>query len=237
MDASGGGVGTVLNRENGIIISEVGNRTIVMANSNQTFSNFGTVEVRNGSTFTIDSRGSTPQWDGAGELTAGTWKLLAGTTNATLNLDPANAGITTLGTNATVILSKSGPGNPIFAELSPLHTVRGRLGLHGIIQYTRTNLTVSGTLEFGLPGSNLSTARLVINGNPDFTGGKVDIVDLGLVTGVYTLASWTGTATGTLTLGSVPTNRKSYVLVQDNTNRQLLLQVRELRNGILIQLR
>ncbi len=237
MDGTGSGSGTFVNASSGLIISEAGSRTIVMANSNQTFSNVGTIEVRNGSTLTIDSKGTVPQWNGAGVLTGGTWKLLAGTTNAVLNLDPANAGITTIGPDATVTLSKTGAGNPIFSELSPLHTVQGRLGLHGNIQYARTNLTVSGTLEFGLTNNNLSTARLVINGNPDFTGGMVDIVDLGLTNGVYTLATWTGTETGTLALGAVPSNRKRYELVQDNLNRQLLLSVQDARQGVLIQLR
>mgnify|MGYP006281737193 CR=1 FL=1 len=85
------------------------------------FENTGTVEV-DGTTFSVPSSLDATQYFSGNTLTNGTWKVTAGANNATLNLNPADAGITTIGSGATVVLGSTGTGTPTFAELAVLRT-------------------------------------------------------------------------------------------------------------------
>jgi hypothetical protein len=238
LDGSGSGAATFLNATGATIVIEAGSRTFNLANSNQLFSNQGALELRNGATLTLSSAATLAQWNGTGALTGGAWRLQCSTTNTVLNLDPANAGITTLGPDASVTLSRSGTGTVTFAELTPLNRVEGRLALHDNMRFAATNgLAVPGTLEFGLGDDNLTTPLLVVTGNVNFTGGTVDFTDLGVIEGTYTLASWTGSESGTLSPGSAPTGAEVYQLVQDNTANELRVVVATRRSGAVIQVR
>lgn len=223
-----------------------GSRLIDTLVATTVFDNRGTVEVNaisgaTATTLTIKAPGQLAQWNsGDKALTGGTWRVMAGTNNATLSLELAT-NLTTVGVGAKVVLSEmtGASGLARITQLTTnLHTISGTLGLYDSMQFTRTNdLVVSGTLEFGLDGDELTTEKLKIVGNPTFTGGTVDIVNLGLVPGAYTLATWTGTAAGTLALGTVPDTIYAYTLTQDNTLKKLLLSVKLATNGTLILVR
>jgi len=109
------------------------------------FQNTGTVEVSQ-ATFTVPAAVNATQFVSGNTLTNGTWSVQAGASGATLNLDPANAGITTIGPAATVILGSTGAGVATFAEMGGLATVQGTLLVNGTMNYSSTaaGLAVNG---------------------------------------------------------------------------------------------
>ena len=83
-------------------------------------------------------------------------------------------------------------------------------------------MAIPGRLQFGLPAAQ-GTTRLNVTGNADFTGGTVDVSDLGMTSGSYVLATWTGSLTGVPSLGLRPPGMQ-LSLVVDAVARQLRLE-------------
>lgn len=209
------GGATFVNESTGVVRRDaagLGRFALHSGTPDSTFTNLGTVEVTAGEIEIDDNLLTTSVGSGGTELTEGTWNVLAGTGTATLDLQAGgtSAGsITSIGSSAKVVL---GGTTPIFSQLSITSLdVAGTFGVQD--QYVKTlsgNLTAPGTLEFGLEGADeggtLSTGINVL-GNVDFTGGTIDILDLGgFDVGTYRLINFAGTDTGlaSLMLGDTP---------------------------------
>jgi uncharacterized delta-60 repeat protein len=156
-------------------------------------------------------------------LTGGRWEVIA--EGSTTTLDIQSAPVTTIAANTHVCLSGA---NASFPQLSTLTTVAGTLCLENGKSFTTAgNLTVSGTLEFGLTDGGVNgfdAGRIVINGNADFTGATIHIRDRGITAGIYEIARWTGTVTGNPVLGDLPQGL-NYGLLRDTETKTLRLQI------------
>src|SRR5690606_25519338 len=118
-------------------------------------------------TFTITANTVLPQFS-AGTLTGGTWRVNAvGANNATLNLDPANAGITTIGAGAVVELGETGAGIASITEMTGLANVNGELRINGtkVFSSSASGLTIGATGTIGGTGTIAETLT--------FTGGTL----------------------------------------------------------------
>lgn len=136
-------------------------------------------------------------------------------------IDWGNSPVVNLAAGTTFRLSGA---NSSFAPLASLRNIQGTLILeNGKTLATTGNMVIPGVLQYGLPADQ-NTTRLAITGNVDFTGTRIDITDLGLATGNYLLASWTGSVTGTPALGTLPSGTQ-YSLVLDPVAKTLRLQV------------
>jgi len=180
--------------------------------------NEGTLEVLSGK-LDVVAAVEFPQFD-SGALTDGVYDV-----TGELDLNRA-ASITTIDSDATVRLRGS---SATFTEfMGNLTTVNGAFGLYSGQVYNATgNLTVPGTLEFGLADGDASET-VVITGitnasDVTLTGGEVDIVDLGITApGTFTLLSWSGSQIGgDLTIDEFPDDDFLYTLVHNAQNVQL----------------
>jgi hypothetical protein len=152
-------------------------------------------------------------------LAGGRWEVV--TSGPVTTMDFTSMPIVNLAAGTTVRLSGA---NAALAQLSTLQNISGTLMLeNGKTLATSGNMIVPGKLHYGLP-ADTGTTRLAITGNVDFTGGTVDIADLGMTSGSYILATWTGSVTGAPTLGTRPPGM-TQSLVLDATAKQLRLEV------------
>jgi hypothetical protein len=142
----------------------------------------------------------------------------------TLNLNPANAQINTIGTNATVRLVTP---TADFAELDLLN-VYGTFGCYDEFKFTTANaFTLTGTFEvrLGDPATNefdVITGVELTAAVPTLTGATVDVLDNGLTNGgTFTIMTWSGGDAADVTLGSVPNNGLLYELVNTPSNIQI----------------
>jgi hypothetical protein len=156
-------------------------------------------------------------------LTGGRWEVISEGTTTTLDIQ--SSPIATIAADTYVCLSGA---NATFPQLSTLTTVAGTLCLeNGKSLTTAGNLTVSGTLEFGLTDGSVNgfdAGRIVVNGNADFTGSTIHIRDRGITAGIYEIARWTGTVSGNPVLGDIPQGL-NYGLLLDSENKTLRLQI------------
>lgn len=152
-------------------------------------------------------------------LSGGRWEVVSNGTATTM--DFSSSPIVTITAGTTVRLSGATASIP---QLSSLATMGGTLILENGNTLARSgNLAIPGVLEYGLPAA-LETTRLAVTGNINFTGTTIHIRDLGLTSGSYLLASWTGSVTGAPTLGSLPSG-SHHTLVLDPVAKTLRLQV------------
>ncbi len=152
-------------------------------------------------------------------LTGGRWEAVTSGAATTVNLSGAT--INHLAAGTTVRLSGAAASIP---ALSSLNTIAGTLALeNGKTLATAGNLAIPGTLEYGLPAEP-ETTRLSVTGSVDFTGTTIHVRDLGLETGSYLLANWTGSVTGSPVLGSLPAGSR-HQLVLDAAAKTLRLEV------------
>jgi fibronectin-binding autotransporter adhesin len=195
--------GTINNNATGVITKAPAIAFAQIDGTAGTFKNEGTIFVPGGEleigpmNFTSFS---------ANALTGGTYtvdSILTGT--ALLDLQPANAGITTIGANATVNLI--GNGASIQQLTSTFNTLNGSLKLSEGKVLNLNNLTMSSTsqLTFGLDDLASSNSKINLSGSLT-ADGLINIEDLGgLEIGVYDLISVSGLFTDNgLALGSVP---------------------------------
>ncbi len=186
------------------------------------FMNNGAVTALSGGTVAFTSAASflTNYNSATDTLSGGLWEALSDGLPATLNLQ--NAPIAAIASNTVVRLSGAAASIP---QLANLANVSGTLSLeNGKSLSTSADMAISGVLQYGLPAA-LETTRLAITGNVNFTGARVDVLDQGMMTsGSYLIASWTGTATGEPSLGSVPPWSR-HRLVLDPLARTLRLEV------------
>ena len=156
-------------------------------------------------------------------LTGGHWEVISEGTTTTLEIQ--SSPITTIAANTFVCLSGA---NASFPQLSTLTNVAGTLCLENGKSFTAAgNLTVTGTLEFGLTDGSVNgfdAGRIVINGNANFTGATIHIRDRGITAGIYEIARWTGTVTGNPVLGDIPQGL-NYGLLLDTETKTLRLQI------------
>jgi hypothetical protein len=152
-------------------------------------------------------------------LTGGRWEVVSGGTPTLMDL--SGKPVVALAAGTTVRLSGSGASLP---QLSTLRNISGTLILeNGKTLATTGNMVIPGVLQYGLPAAPEST-RLAITGNVDFTGTRIDILDQGMTSGSYLLATWTGTLTGVPALGSLPSGSQQ-LLVLDPGAKTLRLEV------------
>src|SRR5262249_51142092 len=138
------GTGSIVNQGT-ISHTGTGNLTIT-----QPLNNTGTLSDHR-ATFTVS--GAVAQIAG-GTLTAGNWDVFGSSTvHSTLTITAANSSITTIGSQATVVLSGL---NSTFTNISGLTTNQGGFSVRGGQTFTTTrNFTDSGTLTLG-PASTLA---------------------------------------------------------------------------------
>lgn len=181
--------------------------------------NHGTFRIINGGYLEFVGSNLTNYNATTDTLTGGRWEVVSSGPASTMNF--GNAPVVTIAPATTVRLSGA---NAAFAALSSLSNIAGTLVLeNGKTLATSGNMTIPGVLHYGLPADTGST-RLAVTGNVNFTGTRVDIHDLGLTSGSYTLASWTGTVTGVPTLGARPP-WSQHSLVLDPVAKTLKLEV------------
>jgi hypothetical protein len=173
--------------------------------------NNGTFRALDGGNLVVDDTADLTNYDAAtNTLTGGNWEAFDGT----LDLDSRE--IQTIAADTRVALAAAGS---ITAVTDHLETVAGTLAVHATAQINVTGgLTTPGTLEFGLTDGTVDgfdATGIVVGDVVTFAGGTVDIVDLGLTPGTYTLVTWNGgRADGDtdLTLGLTPANGWIYTL-------------------------
>jgi len=196
----------------GSVFQVVGSGESKFFRNNYSFHNEGTVEVLDGY---LDFENGSPAIGVAtmsdGVLKLGTWKCLGGNINFTFT----TTDITTIDTDATVILSGTSWMDELDRNGGSLDTLHGALGLREGKQYTNSAtaaLTTSATttFEFGLDDTG---------DDPKFTIGgstvlqcKIDVVDLGtLIPGRYRVIQMAEGETltdGGIVLGEVTTEER-----------------------------
>jgi hypothetical protein len=141
---------------------------------------------------------------GTGTLAGGRWEVLADASPTTMDLQ--GAAITTVAPGTEVILSGANASFP--ALLDHLASSNGHLALHNGSSFTTAgDFACHGWLAFGLPHISPTTwnaTLLNINGNAALTGCVIDVIDYGITNGRYRLIEFSGTLTGTPTLGNWP---------------------------------
>jgi hypothetical protein len=184
--------------------------------------NHGTFRAINGGSMAITGSALANYNATTDTLTGGRWEVISEGTTTTLDIQ--SSPITTIATDTFVCLSGA---NATFPQLSTLTTVAGTLCLENGKSFTTAgNLTVTGTLEFGLTDGSVNgfdAGRIVVNGNANFTGATIHIRDRGITAGIYEIARWTGTVTGNPVLGDLPQGL-NYGLVLDTETKTLRLQ-------------
>jgi hypothetical protein len=188
-----------------------------------TKTNHGTFRAINGGSLVITGSILTNYNATTDTLTGGRWEVISEGTTTTLDIQ--SSPIATIAADTYVCLSGA---NATFPQLSTLTTVAGTLCLeNGKSLTTAGNLTVSGTLEFGLTDGSVNgfdAGRIVVNGNADFTGSTIHIRNRGITAGIYEIARWTGTVTGNPMLGDIPQGL-NYGLLLDTETKTLRLQI------------
>ena len=185
------------------------------------FTNNGAVSTLSGGTVAFTNAGSflTNYNSTTDTLSGGLWEAVTDGVPATLNLQ--NAPIVAIASNTAVRLSGAAASIP---QLSGLRTISGTLSLeNGKTLSTTGNMAIPGVLQYGLPAA-LETTRLAITGNVDFTGTRIDVLDQGMTSGSYLLATWTGSSTGQPVLGSLPPWSR-HRLVLDTVAKTLRLEI------------
>jgi hypothetical protein len=177
------GTGSIVNQGT-ISHTGTGNLTIT-----QPLNNTGTLAVHNA---TVTISGAVTQVAG-GTLTAGSWDVFGSSTvHSTLTITAANSSITTIGSQATVVLSGL---NSTFTNISSLTTNQGSFRVLGGQTFTTTgNFTDSGRLTLG-PASTLAVNRSFT----ETSTGTVTI-QIGGTSTQPTIGRITTGATGTVTL-------------------------------------
>jgi fibronectin-binding autotransporter adhesin len=140
------------------------------ASGTPTFTNLGTVETTGG-ILRVNSNISMPQLSSTA-LTGGTWKVLANTVDATLDLQASSTGIggaalydgtiNTISSGAALVMSKQGAGSALFPQLGALQTVGGSLYVHGMTLPVAAAMNVTGTL--GGDGFITTPGTITLNG-------------------------------------------------------------------------
>jgi fibronectin-binding autotransporter adhesin len=158
---------------------------------------------------------------GIGALTLGGTNTYTGTTAVTadtLLVNGSVAGPVTVAANCTI--GGSGTlGSTLVVDASSFMEP-GTLTTAGTLT-TNGNVTMPGTLHIQLDGATAD--RLTVNGNLDLTGSTLEVQSLagGATQSSYTIVSYTGTLTGSLTLsGSLPA---TYTLFNDVANKAIKL--------------
>jgi hypothetical protein len=129
--------------------------------------------------------------------------------------------IAAIAAGTTVRLRGAGASIP---QLSTLTNIAGTLSLeNGKTLATTGSMSIPGVLQYGLP-ADLETTRLAVTGNVNFTGTRVDVLDQGMTSGSYLIATWTGTSTGTPVLGALPPWSR-HALVLNSSAKTLRLEV------------
>jgi hypothetical protein len=199
----------------GIITADGGGLTIYSGAK----TNHGTMRAINGGRMAFTNVTTTNYNGTTDTLTGGRWEVVSN--GAVTWMDFASSPVVNLAPDTTVRLSGA---NASFAQLSSLRNIAGTLVLeNGKTLATSGNMVIPGVLQYGLPPAP-ETTRLAITGNVDFTGTRIDVTDLGLATGSYLLATWTGTLTGAPVLGSLPSGSQ-HGLVLDPVAKTLRLEV------------
>ncbi len=158
---------------------------------------------------------------GVGTLTLGGTNTYTGTTAVnedTLLVNGAVAGPVTVAAGCTI--GGSGTLGSTLVVNSTSFVEPGSTTTAGTLT-TNGNVTLPGTLRIQLDGANAD--RLTVNGNLDLTGSTLEVESLtgGATQSSYTIVSYTGTLTGSLTLsGSLPA---TYTLFNDVANKAIKL--------------
>ncbi len=181
--------------------------------STGSYANEGTFRAGDGTTFLVSSANNNlgNYAAAADTLSGGRYEVIDAGNGATMTLQ--NAPIAVIASDAEVILSGENASLP---QLSSLASVAGKLGVYDGQKLSTGGLAIPGAIEFALNALTTDTT-LTINGNVDFTGGVLDILDAGIGPGTYEVISWTGSRTGQLTLGSTPANGLGYSLATVDT--------------------
>jgi len=177
--------------------------------NNYTFHNEGTFEVLDGFfDFEDGNPAIGPATMSGGVLKLGTWKCMGGN----INFSFTATDITTIDTDAAVILSGTSWMDELDRNGGSLDTIHGTLGLHAGKQYTNSSALVTSdttTFEFGLDDSG-NDPLLTIGGSTTLQC-KIDVVDLGtLIPGRYRVIEMAPGETltdGGITLGEVTTEQ------------------------------
>ncbi len=219
LDISSGAGNQFINSASGVVRCNVGtgNTARITGGAGAPFDNQGRVEALSGE-MDIQAAVSVVQFDN-GALTGGTWEI-----TDELDMNPAAAGIHTISGSAVVRLRGSSAS---FNELmGNLLTNAGTFGTHsGHVYNAGADFVTPGVLEFGLRDADASQTA-VFSGVSNITaailtGGKVDVVDLGLTeANTFTLLSFVSSI-GALAIGNVPDNDFVYQLIQNTNNVQI----------------
>jgi len=138
---------------------------------------------------------------------SGTGNITVNGTTGRLNMNSVNTNTGTI-TVSTGTYGGTGTGNGALTVASGA-TLQGGTGDTNAGTYTNTgNLTLSTGAIFRVGiGSTTTVSRATITGDITFNGNTVNFPASALNAGTYTIASYTGTQSGTLTMGSLPTGR------------------------------
>lgn len=195
------GTATFRNLATGTMSVDAGSAFMNTTSAIGTFDNQGTLELKSGTTFSMNAAGTLPQYNGTNTLTGGTWKLLANSgQTTTLNLDPANAGITKIGAGAKVVIYEQDPSaTATFSELGLIDDIAGEMYVHGtqVQTLSSTGVAVTGTL--GGNGTYIAPNGITFN------GGELDPSNLAGAGGTLSIL-------GNVTLS--PTTVSSFTLAQ-----------------------
>ncbi|NQT91983.1 MAG: hypothetical protein HQ559_04415 [Lentisphaerae bacterium] len=194
----------------GSVFRVIGSGESKFFNPNYSFHNEGTVEVLDGYIdFENSVKAISPDTMSDGVLKLGTWKCLGGN----INFSFTTTDITTIDTDATVILSGTSWMDELDKNGDSLNTLYGTLGLREGKQYTNSAaLTTSDTttFEFGLDDSG-DDPLFTIGGSTTLQC-KIDVVDLGtLIPGRYRVIQMAPGETltdGGILLGEVTTEER-----------------------------
>jgi|GEM_PF-6472666 len=216
-----------INTTGGVVrcIVGAGDTARITGGAGAPFDNQGTVEALSGE-MDLQAAISIVQLDGA-SLTGGTWDV-----TGELDMNPAaTLGVLAIEGAGVVRLRTSGAS---FNELSGnLITNSGTFGIYSQQVYNVGSGDLvgnNGTFEFGLltadthaeaPKTGISNAANVF-----LTGATIDVVDLGDLStatdgATWTVMVWTGTRTGTASLGNKPAGQ-DYTVVNNDKSVQLV---------------
>jgi hypothetical protein len=215
---------TGLNYQSSALHAPMVNNGTITANGGLTIynhpkTNNGTMRAINGGYMDFLSVTVTNYNGTTDTLTGGKWEVISN--GPVTTMDFTSMPVVNLAAGTTVRLSGA---NASLAQLSTLRNISGTLALeNGKTLATTGNMIVPGTLQYGLPAA-IDTTRLAVTGNVDFTGGTINVLDLGMTTGTYLLATWTGSITGAPVIGTRPPAME-HTLVLDATAKTLTLQV------------
>jgi len=205
------------------------------------FRNQGTIESRSGTmNFNDSATAINSNTMAGGVLMEGTWKAIGGN----INFGFTTTDITTIDTNACVIIGGSSTFDELDVNGGSLAAVYGKFGLWSGKTYTNTSVLACGPttqLEFGLDNTG-NDAKLTL-GDDSTLQTVIDVVDVGSVPpGKYTviqMASGKTLINGGITAGTVTSERELFVevLVTPGVDGKVVVRVKEPPSGSVFEIR